>query len=156
MNFEGYKLEIEKSSRKEVCEKALEKAKAVQPALNAMVTFVDYDDSYLEEADKDSYLYGLPIVLKDNVNTKGIRTTASSRILDNYIPVYDAHVWAKLKKAGAILIGKASLSSRSYTRTSLGSLSPQFAGRPCSKIIYSSFFPVVFGHYTTKNAIMQD
>ena len=109
MNFEGYKLEIEKSSCKEVCEKALEKAKAVQPALNAMVTFVDYDDSYLEEADKDSYLYGLPIVLKDNVNTKGIRTTASSRILDNYIPVYDAHIWTKLKKAGAILIGKASL-----------------------------------------------
>ena len=109
MNFEGYKLEIEKSSRKEVCEKALEKAKAVQPALNAMVTFVDYDDSHLENADKDSYFYGLPIVLKDNVNTKGIRTTASSRILDNYVPVYDAHVWTKLKEAGAILIGKASL-----------------------------------------------
>ena len=109
MNFEAYKLEIEKSSRKEVCEKALEKAKAVQPHLNAMVTFVDYDDSHLETANKDSYLYGLPVVLKDNVNTKGIRTTASSKILDNYVPVYDAHVWTKLKEAGAILIGKASL-----------------------------------------------
>lgn len=109
MNFEGYKQSIANSSIKTVCEEALEKAHKVQPALNAMVTFVEFDDSHLENADKNSYLYGLPIVLKDNVNTKGIRTTASSRILDNYVPVYDACVWEKLKQAGAVLIGKSSL-----------------------------------------------
>ena len=109
MNLQQYQNEIKNSSIKEVWDKASEKAHNVQPALNAMVTFAAFDDSYLEQATKDSYFYGVPIVLKDNVNTKGLRTTASCRLLDNYVPVYDACVWEKLKQAGAILVGKASL-----------------------------------------------
>ncbi len=109
MDFTEYKDKIATEGRKAVWEETSKKAHDVQPALNAMITFADYDDSYLEEADKNSYMYELPIVLKDNVNTKGIRTTAASRILENYVPIYDATVWEKLKKAGALLIGKASL-----------------------------------------------
>lgn len=101
--------EIEALGAKSVCEKALEKAKHVQEKLNAVVTFVDVDISHLENVDKDSYFYGVPIVLKDNVNTKGIRTTASSRILDNYVPIYNAHIVDKLKANGAVVIAKASM-----------------------------------------------
>ena len=90
-------------------EEALAKAHASQPQLNAVVTFVDVEEQLtgLNEI-ADGPFYGMPIALKDNVCTQGIRTTASSKILDNYIPVYNAHIVDKLKAAGAIVIAKAS------------------------------------------------
>ena len=93
------------------CETALEKLKALQPQLNAIVTFVDIDEQLeeLKDIDADAPLYGMPVVLKDNISTCGIRTTASSRILDNYVPVYDAAIVEKLKAAGAVIIAKASM-----------------------------------------------
>ena len=86
-------------------------AKESQERLNAVVTFVDPKDQLeaLKEVDEKAPMYGMPVVLKDNVNTKGIRTTASSRILDNYVPVYNAHIVDKLEKAGAIVIAKSSM-----------------------------------------------
>ncbi|CDU17303.1 glutamyl-tRNA(Gln) amidotransferase subunit A, putative [Plasmodium yoelii] len=54
-------------------------------------------------------LFGLPIVLKDNIITKGIPTTAGSKILSNYKSSYDSTVVKKLKKHGAIIIGKTRL-----------------------------------------------
>ena len=93
------------------CETALEKLKALQPQLNAIVTFVDIDEQLegLKDISADAPLYGMPVVLKDNISTCGIRTTASSRILDNYVPVYDAAIVEKLKAAGAVIIAKASM-----------------------------------------------
>lgn len=90
---------------------AVEKAKESQSELNAVVTFVDVEEQITElnTIEKDAPLYGVPIVLKDNVSTKGILTTASSRILDNYVPVYNAHIVDKLKQAGAVVIAKASM-----------------------------------------------
>ena len=47
--------------------------------------------------------------MKDNISTSNILTTASSNILKNYVPVYDATVYKKLKNAGAVLVGKTVL-----------------------------------------------
>lgn len=57
----------------------------------------------------DSPLYGVPYALKDNMVTEGIRTTAASRILENYIPPYSGTVPKKLQNAGGILVGKTNM-----------------------------------------------
>ena len=63
----------------------------------------------LTEPEIDNVFWGIPYVAKDNFSTKGILTTASSDILKDYIPVYDATVITKLKEAKAVLIGKVTL-----------------------------------------------
>lgn len=54
-------------------------------------------------------MQGLPIGIKDNIVTKGLVTTASSRMLENFNPIYDAHVVEKLNEAGAVTIGKLNM-----------------------------------------------
>ncbi len=117
-------MEISKLKQQDCKERvyaALEKAKQLQPQLNAVVTFVDVAEqlAQLEQMDPDLPLYGIPVILKDNVNTKGVLTTASSRILSNYIPVYDAAICEKLKAAGAIIIAKASMDELGMGGTNL-------------------------------------
>jgi len=54
-------------------------------------------------------LAGIPVALKDNLCTRGLRTTASSRILESFVPPYSATVVEKLQSAGAIVVGKTNL-----------------------------------------------
>ncbi len=95
-------------SVKNVAQETIEKLKADHTFLNAVVSFVDVEDQ-IQTMPKDGKMAGVMVALKDNVSTKGIKTTASSKILDNYIPVYDAHIVKKLKEAGAIIVAKASM-----------------------------------------------
>lgn len=105
---------------KERVENAYAKAQALQDSLNAVITFVDPEEQ-LENLPEEGLLRGVPIALKDNVNTKGVRTTAGSRILSNYVPVYDAFIAEKLKKAGAVNIAKASMDELAMGGTNLSS-----------------------------------
>lgn len=86
-------------------EEAVSKAKKYQDKYNAFVTIIDKK----QQVDSDSVLRGIPYALKDNISTKGILTTASSNILKDYIPLYDATVYKKLRESGAVLMGKTVL-----------------------------------------------
>ncbi|MFA7032352.1 MAG: amidase family protein, partial [Bacilli bacterium] len=63
----------------------------------------------LDEKKKNHLLWGIPFVLKDNFSTKGIPTSASSNILNGYVPLYSSEVYLRLINEGAILIGKVTL-----------------------------------------------
>lgn len=63
----------------------------------------------LKSKDKHNPFYGIPVVIKDNFSTKDIPTTASSNILNGYVPIFDAEVVSRLKSAGAIIIGKTTM-----------------------------------------------
>ncbi len=82
--------------------------------LNAFITVCESEalveakaaDDYISSPGENPFLCGIPYAAKDMFLTKGIRTTAGSKILDNYIPPYDSTVISKLKEQKAVLIGK--------------------------------------------------
>lgn len=86
---------------------------AKEPGLNAFVTVLR-DDALdtAKRADKEGLtkpLSGIPIAVKDNFLTQGQRTTASSKVLDQFMPPYDATVVSRLRQAGAVIIGKTNM-----------------------------------------------
>jgi len=99
-------------SASDVCRATLDRIAALDPPLNAFRT-VARDQALARAAELDGRrdganlpLLGVPIALKDNMCTRGVPTTASSRILEHYIPPYNATVVARLEAAGAVIVGK--------------------------------------------------
>lgn len=99
------KLDNGSVSSLELFNNSVDMAKKYQDKYNSFVTIM----GNYEKVDSDSLISGIPYALKDNVSTKGILTTGSSNILSNYVPVYDATIYKKLKEAGAVLMGKTVL-----------------------------------------------
>lgn len=105
-----------KTTASEVVDQLLKRIDALNPALNAFIT-VDkqYAFEQAEQADKlmkkgnAPPLCGIPIAVKDIFATKGMRTTCASKMLEHFMPPYDATVIKKLKSAGAIIIGKTNM-----------------------------------------------
>jgi amidase len=97
----------------EVAEAYLQQISRLNPALNAIVTIApDVMDraKSAEEAlmrgDKPGALHGVPITIKDTIETTGLRTTSGSVVRNDYVPEVDAPAVARLKAAGAIILGK--------------------------------------------------
>ncbi len=90
----------------------LAQTERTEPRLGALLTL--RGEEALEEArrmDKDGPdpakpLWGVPVTVKDALSTAGTRTTAGSRILENFVPFYDAFVVERLRQAGAVILGK--------------------------------------------------
>jgi len=105
------KLKDGEISAAEIVEDCLGKIKSHDQDINAYLTVLsDEAKKAAEESDKNherkSEIDGMPIAIKDVICTKGIKTTAASKILEDFIPPYDATVISKLKDAGAVIIGK--------------------------------------------------
>ncbi|MBI2303749.1 MAG: Asp-tRNA(Asn)/Glu-tRNA(Gln) amidotransferase subunit GatA [Chloroflexi bacterium] len=100
----------------ELTEAALKRIQEVEGRLRALVTVTpELARHQAQEADQRiksgeaTPLTGIPAIIKDNICTQGITTTCSSRMLQNFIPPYDATVVEKLKGAGMVMVGKSNL-----------------------------------------------
>lgn len=95
----------------QLVQEAIEKAK--QDDNNAFEYILEKEAieavSHLDKYDKNNPLWGIPFVLKDNLSTKDVYTTASSNILKGYVPTFSSEVYTRLQECGAILIGKTTL-----------------------------------------------
>ena len=101
-------------SAADVAASSLERIEAVDPRIGAFLTPTPELaleraaelDTYLSTGAPQTGAAGIPTALKDVLTTNGIRTTCGSRILETYVPPYDATAWARLSGAGAVLAGK--------------------------------------------------
>ena len=122
-----------KLSPVEVTKYLLQRISRLNPQLNAFITVSD--ELALQQARRAESelfrksggsksrvdrgpLHGIPISLKDNIFTAGIRTTAGSAVLRNFIPKHDASVVTSLKAAGAVILGKTNMHEFAYGTTS--------------------------------------
>ena len=102
----------------DLIDKVYERIMKLESKVNAFITLRSRNDLLKEAENKEKeikrgtakgLLFGVPIAVKDNISTEGIRTTCGSKILENYVPPYDATVVRLLKKEGAIIIGKTNM-----------------------------------------------
>ena len=102
-----------KCSTNEVLSDTLRCAYEKQSDINSYITINDKTDTASKIDLKNRYgsslLDGIPVAVKDNISTKGIITTCASKMLENYIPPYDATVIEKLKASGAVIVGKTNM-----------------------------------------------
>jgi len=103
-----------KVSARELTAEHYKRIAAKNPALRAFLTLceerayaqADKIDAAVANGNKLPELAGVPIAVKDTISTRGVRTTCSSKILENFVPPYDATAVSRLEAAGAIILGK--------------------------------------------------
>ncbi len=108
------KLITKQISAKELAEDYLNRIKDKNPELNAFITITEKQaldratriDELIASGTELSLLDGIPASIKDVIMTQGVKTTAGSRILENYIAPYDATLVKKLNESGMVLLGK--------------------------------------------------
>ena len=101
----------------ELTEAALARAKEAQPVLNTFITLLEdqaiaqawEEEEAISRGEYKGPLQGIPIGLKDNLATAGIRTTLGTKVLSDYVPEEDAEVAVRCRAAGAIILGKENL-----------------------------------------------
>ncbi|GIW13887.1 MAG: glutamyl-tRNA(Gln) amidotransferase subunit A [Tepidiforma sp.] len=100
----------------ELTESVLERVAEVEPTINAYITLTaELALEQAREADAKfaagtaTPLTGIPVGVKDLIVTRGVRTTAGSKMLENFIPPFDSHVYENLRRAGAVMIGKCNM-----------------------------------------------
>ncbi|CUU38050.1 MAG: Asp-tRNA(Asn)/Glu-tRNA(Gln) amidotransferase subunit GatA [Armatimonadetes bacterium] len=110
------KLRRREISATELTEAVVSHIERTEPQIGAFITLTpELARQMAKEADARlaegewNPLLGIPMAIKDNISTRGVRTTCASRILENYVPPYDATVVARLKQAGAVIVGKANM-----------------------------------------------
>ena len=104
-------------SCKELTQKYIDAIEKDNTSLNAYVTVTpeaaietaEKVDKKIASGEKIGLLEGIPMTLKDNISTDGIRTTCCSKILNDYVPIYNATVWDILKNQNAVLLGKTNM-----------------------------------------------
>jgi aspartyl-tRNA(Asn)/glutamyl-tRNA(Gln) amidotransferase subunit A len=103
-----------KASAREIAAEHYKRIAARNPEINAFLTLCE-QRAYAQAEHVDTMvaagkplppLAGVPLAIKDTISTRGVRTTCSSKILDNYIPPYDATAVVRLEAAGAVILGK--------------------------------------------------
>ncbi len=101
----------------EIMEAHLRRAEALNPALNAIITFAPDALERARAAERAVMsgvdlppLHGLPLTIKDTIDTAGLRTTSGSRVRADHVPAVDAPAVALLRAAGAIVFGKTNTS----------------------------------------------
>ena len=111
------KLVNKEVSSVELTNAVIARVDAVEDQVNAYVTLDKENalaqaakvDAKIAAGEKIAPLAGIPGAIKDNISTKGLRTTCSSKMLENFIPVYDAHVIKNLRADETIFLGKTNL-----------------------------------------------
>lgn len=111
------KIRAREVSPVELTEAALAQAKALQPQLNSFILLMEQDaleqarneESALARGEYKGPLQGIPIGLKDNLATAGIKTTLGTKVLADHVPTEDAEVVRRCREAGAIIIGKENM-----------------------------------------------
>ena len=110
-------LTAKKISSVELTQAILQRIHAVDPQVKSYVTVTDelaveqarQADERIATGENVTPLTGIPFSMKDCISTRGVRTTCSSKILENYVPQYSATVTNKLAEAGAVLLGKTNM-----------------------------------------------
>jgi aspartyl-tRNA(Asn)/glutamyl-tRNA(Gln) amidotransferase subunit A len=107
-------LQAKKISARELTEEFYARIDGRNPELNAFLTLcperayaqADRVDAGISQGATLPALAGVPVAIKDVLSTRGVRTTCGSRILENYVPAYDATAIERLEAAGAVILGK--------------------------------------------------